>query len=75
MDEYEAPMSLADLSVELETRGRNQPYQEATEQYAHANDNWLPEFLDKLVQAGKLQKSHDGGYLPPDNYKPPTGES
>lgn len=75
VDEYKAPMSQADLSVELETRGKNDSYQEATEQYAHANDSWLPELLEKLVQSGKLRKSEDGGYLPPEGYKQATGDS
>ena len=74
MDEYKAPMSLADLSVELESRGKDEEFQNKTETYAHANDDWLPNYLRNLVKAGKLTMSKDGGYLTAEGYKPPRGE-
>lgn len=71
VDEYGAPPSIADISVELETRGKDIAFQEATERYAHASDTWLPQYLEIMVSQGRLRKGRDGGYLPPENYQPP----
>jgi hypothetical protein len=72
LDEYKSAVSQADISCELETRGKDAQWQEKTEEYAHANDGWLDLYLDDMVRAGLLRRCPGcGGYIPPLNYTPP----
>lgn len=65
VDEYKSPPSVGDISVELETRGKDVAFQEATERYAHANDEWLPQFMEQMASQGLLDRTPEGWYLPP----------
>ena len=61
---------MADISVELASRGKDDEYQEKTEKYAHANDSWLQTYLNNMIKKGLIKKGRDGGYLPPAEFKP-----
>lgn len=71
LDEYKAPPSIADIATEIASRGIDEVFQNKLEQYAHSQDEWLPQFMEQLVAQGKLRKTVEGWYIPAEGYSPP----
>jgi len=66
VEEYRAAASVADIATEFASRGKDKPFQDQLESYAHQNENSIKYLLDSLVEAQRLKRCECGGYLPSD---------
>jgi hypothetical protein len=73
-NEYGSAASAADIATELNSRGKDQDFQDQLEEYAHGNEQQIQQAIAQLVQAGQLRAVNLGtaqpGYLPPEGWVP-----